>query len=183
MMNRKNGPMPRRAEPERQVIAVTDPSPYPPVEVDQKNTHLLVPLSLDLASASGELTAIYQYIYQSILLQESYPVIADTLRRIAIVEMHHMNILGQIMVKLGGSPRAISQFGGRATPWNGTMPSYTNEIKQMLQVDLKSEQDTYHRYLLQAHRISDPNISSILRRIALDEEIHIKIFERFLTEL
>ncbi|WP_077534432.1 ferritin-like domain-containing protein [Massiliimalia massiliensis] len=164
-------------------IAVTAASPYPEVNITMKNPQLLIPLSLDLASAGGELTAIYQYVYQSIMIKESHPLISETLMRIAIVEMHHLNLMGQMMKGLGGSPRAVSNFAGRSTPWNGTMPSYTKDIKRMLQVDLKGEQDTYHRYLLQSHRISDPNISAVIHRIAEDEEVHIAIFEKFIAEL
>ena len=166
-----------------QKIEVTHNSPYPEVNVTMKNQQLLIPLSLDLASAGGELTGVYQYVYQSMMLKQTHPHISDILMKISIVEMHHISLLGQMMTALGGSPRAVSHFAGKNIPWNGTMPSYTKEIKNMLQVDLKSEQDTYHRYLLQSHRISDGNVSAILHRIALDEEIHIKVLENFIKEL
>ena len=166
-------------------IAVTAPSPYPEtggIAPSANTARLLTPLSLDLASGSGEMTAVYQYAYQSILLQARHPALSETLMRIAIVEMHHMNLLGQMMVALGGSPRAVSYFSGRPTPWNGTMPCYTKEPRQMLQADLKAEQDSYHRYRLQAHRISEPRISAVLARLAEDEAVHIRLLEQLLTE-
>lgn len=183
-MNQKNGNK-TDAHPQKQ-IAVTAAAPYPEIgaiEATANSRQLVVPLSLDLASGSGELTAVYQYVYQSIMLKSTHPALSELLMRIGIVEMHHISLLGQMMHALGSSPRAISYLAGRPTPWNGSMPCYTKAPKQMLQADLKAEQDSYHRYRLQAHRISEPHISAMLQRIAEDEEVHIHLLERFLSEL
>ena len=70
--------------------------PYPPVEVTCPDP-ACVPILRDLyAGQRSELGAITQYCYQSFLLGLRDEELSGMLRGIAIVEMHHLEMLGQL---------------------------------------------------------------------------------------
>lgn len=79
------------------MIPVKAASPYPELKVEGRNIHYAAILTGDLASATGEMTAIYQYLYQHWTLQEQFEEIAQTIVRISEVEMHHLNMLGSLI--------------------------------------------------------------------------------------
>lgn len=162
-------------------MPVAAAGPYPPVKVVGPNKRYARWLSSDLASAHSELTAVCQYQYQNWILSKHFPEFSDCLLRIARVEMHHMQILGQLIVLLGGTP----YFGHRKRQsqmvyWNGKMVSYQRQIQLILKENIAAEQDAYDTYLAQARQSGDPYLSAMLQRLAEDEMIHLAIFQHYL---
>ncbi len=164
-------------------INVTYPADYPPVEVSGPNLRLARLLNNDLAAVKSETTAIHQYLYQAWILGESRPELSATLSDIARVEMHHMRILGQLIVLLGGSPRFFSYPSGRVLPWNGKMINYDKDIRHILTADICDEELAYQAYTQQAKTIKDEKAAANLTRIAQDEKLHKAVFEKFLQDL
>ena len=94
------------------------------------------------------------------------------LRDIAIVEMHHLEMLGKLICLCGGSPDFA---GGRRQWWNGSFLSYRKDLCGALLVSLGDEVaavDAYHRA---AGLIRDPKIQAVLERIAMDEALHVQL--------
>ena len=84
--------------------AVASSAPYPAITVDCQNPQHALLISQNLSGPQGEMTAIYQYMYQDWILSALHPDIAAILKRIAKVEMHHLDIFGQLVSLLGGDP-------------------------------------------------------------------------------
>ncbi|MCI8553836.1 MAG: rubrerythrin family protein [Clostridiales bacterium] len=162
---------------------VADSAPYPPLETEGPNRQYARILMTDLASRHSEMSSITQYLYQSWTLEKEFASIAETLSRIARVEMHHLNMLGQLILLLGGDPRLICPRGRRLVPWNGAMPFYGRQIKPMLQSSLQEETGAVDGYLRQSHLIRDEKVSCVLQRIALDEQLHVRILQGYLDTL
>lgn len=99
-------------------IPVAASEPYPPIKVEGKNHHYAQLLGQDLASSWGEMSAIYGYLYQHWILNKPQAALQTVLFRIAKVEMHHLNILGQLIRMLGGDPKCIGIPPG-TTRWYG----------------------------------------------------------------
>ena len=78
--------------------------PYPQIKIKEKNSKYIDLILLNYSSAISEFDAIAQYTYHQIALTYSNKEISDTLRGISIVEMHHLEMLGKIIVLLGGEP-------------------------------------------------------------------------------
>lgn len=165
----------------KQSIAVTAPTPYPPIEVEGRNPRYACMLQQDIASARGEMTAIYQYLYQGWVAQRGDPELAQTLMRIAGVEMHHLRVLGELVVLLGGDPRCSGQNG--SFPWNGNLIFYHRDISSFLRYNISLEQSAVNAYTMQSGQIRDPFVSAQLSRFAEDERIHRDIFKGFLSRL
>ena len=78
--------------------------PYPEIKVKEKNSKYIDLILLNYSSAISEFDAIAQYTYHQIALTYTNKEISDTLCGISIVEMHHLEMLGKIIILLGGEP-------------------------------------------------------------------------------
>ena len=146
--------------------------PSPPVEVTCPNPAAL-PILRDLyAGRRSELGAITQYCYQSFLLSGEREPIAKLLRGIAIVEMHHLEMLGRLICLCGGTPDFA---GGRRQWWNGSFVSYRKDLCGALLLSLSDEVAAVEAYKKAACRVQDPKIQAVLQRIAMDEALHFQL--------
>lgn len=164
-------------------INVTYPAEYPEIAVAGPNLKLAHLLNNDLSSVKSEMTTIHQYIFQSWVLKNDYPELSKTLSDLAVVEMRHFNLLGELIFLLGGTPRCCFYQAKQVFPWNGKMVNYTMGIRQLLTADLAAEKAAYRAYSEQAKRVKDGKVAAILSRLAQDEKLHTAIFKKFLEEL
>lgn len=171
-------------------IRVTAQSPYPPIEVSAENSLYAKLLSHPIASKDSEMTAITTYLYQHWYLHKHCREISDLFRRIAQVEMHHLEMLGLLVGKLGGNPQLRRcMHPQKCTPsmcscayWNASMTNYETDVKQILCNNIKDEQGAIKEYRELISQISDPLICAVLKRIIMDEEVHISIFKSLLSQ-
>lgn len=163
--------------------AVRASPPYPSISVSERNVSYAQLLSADLAGPRSEMTSICQYTYQSWAISSRYPAMAETIAAIAKVEMHHLNILGQLIVRLGGNPKLQYIQNRRAFAWNSGHVNYTQSITDFFKANIAAEQYAAEMYMQHAKRIQDGDVSEMLARISLDEAQHKSIFERFLAEV
>lgn len=157
--------------------------PYPPVQVEGPNAAYARMLGADLAGGLSEMTSVSQYTYQNWALFERCPEVARAMGQIARVEMHHMRLLGQTIVLLGGDPRYWQLSGaGRPVWWSGATVCYTDSIQKMMLENIALEQSAIDEYTKQKLLVRDPNIVALLERILEDEYLHISLFRRFLEQ-
>ena len=172
-------PRPGRPEPEWIVVS---PGPFPPIEVERPYLPYARMLTQNMASAQSEMTTIYQYLYQHWMAESVQPEFAAVLRKIAQVEMRHLDILGRLIVLLGGDPRCQTAVGSRRSAWNGNMVNHTHQLVSMARSDLIGEQHARNTYLAQANMVRDEKLAAVLRKLAADEDVHVGICQRFLGE-
>lgn len=148
--------------------------PYPEIEVEQNiaDSKLLMP---NYGGTGGELTAILTYVFQS-YVSPKYPEISNVISHIARVEMHHHELLGTTIYKLGGYP-----VMGARTYWNGSFVNYTLDPKKYLQQNIVAEEAAILNYERTILNLSTESVKMLLERIILDEEMHIKIFKELLS--
>ncbi len=164
-------------------VAVAVREDYPRIKAEKKNPLLAAQLSQALAGERSEMTAIYQYLYQYWVLEEQGNDFARLLWRISLVEMHHLEILGQLILALGGDPRCWKIEKRQASYWQGSFPNYTQDLMTMLQANLAAEEGAVRFYQELAERSSDRGIAEILRQFAEDEKLHAQIFRDYLKQL
>ena len=79
--------------------------PYPSLDGIGEDLRTLRIISPAYAGREGELTAVLQYVYQAIYLGATgEEKSAKTLMSIAVAEMHHIELLGTLITKLGAPP-------------------------------------------------------------------------------
>jgi len=148
--------------------------PYPEISCQDKNKSYANLIQVNYAGAISELTAINQYIYHSLAVSEKFKDVAHCLKHIAMVEMEHLEILGKLIIALGGDPRFEINKGGRDLEWSPKFIEYGSNLASMLRENIDGEKASIRQYKSTISLIKDDKIIKILERIIVDGEIHIK---------
>ena len=116
-----------------------------------------------------EYTVVLQYMFQSYLTpsREAKKELEDQ----AINEMQHLGWLAEEMVGLSGTPRI-----------EHTDVDQSTRTADMLQADIKIEQEVADTYDRAAKEIQDPGLKELLTRIKNHELYHIDVFRDLLKE-
>lgn len=152
---------------------------YPIPKVEQPNIEYANILKQNYTGNISELTTILLYIFQHNVVESIDKEIATAMRQIAIVEMHHLELLGKTIALLGVKPsyKIRNSMTGNLMPWTADNINYTINIKEMIEYNIKEEKENMKNYTEAITKINDPFVQKLLKRIILDEQIHIKFFE------
>lgn len=135
-----------------------DPSPYPEIKVIKPN--------------------LYHYFFFKDIDKE----LGELLENVSITEMFHMEILASTIKKLGGNPLIRGSYSTCNNFWNGSFIYYGKHLCERLKADIDSEYKAIDEYQKHICMINDPYVQKILRRIILDEKVHIKLFNKALLK-
>jgi len=146
------------------------------------------------SSADSEIQAITQYIYHSKTIHNKE--ISNALMCIALVEMNHMDTLGELIPLLGGKP--FYQNSSKNFWMSGNIPyvdkniiyeneSYTEKEEkvrtiQKLERNIISEINAINNYKVILDSIKDVYLEKIILKIISDEQVHKKIFQNILKQ-
>lgn len=163
----------------KKILDDVDKIPYPNVNYLEKSQGYAKMLYDDFGGDFGELTAITQYIYQHIALAEKEDI-SKTMLSIAIVEMKHIDLVGELIRKLGYKPIYVGSTGSF---WDASNLRYEiKSIQDMMEYNIKSEEEAIKGYEKAKRMTRNKMLRSLFDRIILDEKTHIKIFESFLKK-
>jgi len=157
--------------------------PYPEIPTLRKNPEVARMLMHAYAGEVSEDTAIHQYLFQSVILESENPEIAKILKNISRVEMHHLDILAHLIKELGVYPIYLDPVTDPHAFWNAKYVCYDTELYYLLKQDIESEKQAILGYNSLIHVIDDEIVKGILKRIVLDERLHLEIFEKLLQSL
>ncbi len=156
--------------------------PYPAIMVEKPNIDYAYILLQDYAGAISETTAILMYSYQKFLnIEEEF---TKTIRTIAITEMHHLDILGQLIYKLGLNPvyKTLQSNNNNMLPWTSDFVNYNTNLETILKYNIKSETNAIINYKKHYELIDDIYIKQNIARIIEDEKVHLKCFNNLLEQ-
>lgn len=157
--------------------------PYPKVEVEEENIVYANILLKDYAGMSSELSAIHQYIFQKFEKFNENEEFANILSSIAVVEMKHLELLGETIKLLGIDPKfKYADKTNYLNYWNSSFVNYSTDIIEMLKVNIEAEKEAIHNYKCHIRMIDDKYIKQLLYRIIEDEEKHIECFTTLLRK-
>ena len=159
-----------------------DPSPYPEVKVAAPNLYYADLLIDDYAGMVSEFTAINQYLYHYFYFKDIDKELGEMLENISITEMLHMEILAETIKKLGGTPLMRGSYSTKGNFWNGSFIYYGTHLCERLKADIDAEYKAIDEYQKHICLIDDPHVQAILKRIILDEKVHIKLFNEALLK-
>ena len=155
---------------------------YPEGRVKGKNKRYAYILLDDYAGKDSEMTAINQYMYDHYYSDKYDEEIADILRGIAIVEMKHMETLGELILDLGGDPKYTGGYSTKGRFWTPKYINYNKELCKMLHADLESEKIAIYNYRKHIKMIDDIYIKKVLYKIIQDEIVHTKILMNLINK-
>lgn len=158
--------------------------PYPSIKNLQENKKLAYKIKKVYAGNYSELSCTMKYIYQSLILNDELKEIKEALKKIAIVEMHHLDILGKMLIKLGLNPAyTYINKSDNETYWQSDLIDYSTDIIEFLHTNIKIEEKAIKEYQKLIKYADDEIITDIFQRIILDEENHVRIFKSILNNL
>ena len=159
-------------------------APYPSLEEISNDYTTLRLISPAYAGREGELTAVLQYVFQSIVFGENgNREFSKTLLQIAVSEMHHLELLGTVICKLGAPPIFTACPPYPVGYYSASCVNFSRTPRQMLCADICAEENaiaTYERILL---RIKNPPVAAVVSRILEDEKLHLAAFNEMLSKL
>lgn len=154
--------------------------PYPDIEGVKPNLHLAQFIKDAYMGRDGELSGISDYIYQSIVLEESVPMFTQLLECMAITEMEHFKILGKLILLLGENPYIRSQIRTNIIKPNTDI---SENLAALITNNIKKEEKSIQMYEKIISLSGDTVLNAILQRIIIDEEHHIKLFNDMLVKI
>lgn len=141
--------------------------PYPDISAVKPDRHFAERVSALYAGRYGEFTAVSTYSYQQFILKEDFAYLSDVIECISLVEMHHFELLAELILRLGGDPVIGETQRRRVSYWNGSYAGYARRPERIIA-----------DYTAAADSTTDKAAASLLRRIAKDEEYHLKLFQQ-----
>ena len=162
---------------EADAISYCSTKPYPLPEGLSRNIRYARILQCAYSAGNSELTGIHQYTYHAIAIERESPVLSRALKEIAVVELHHLHLLGQCIMLLGLLPTFGYYQGTRRARWNSGFVQYARGPKGIIDLSIKAELQTIEFYQNAIERISDEQINALLSRIIEDEQVHIGVLE------
>ena len=152
------------------------PEPYPEVRAQGRDGRYARAMLSNMGGVVSEMSAVSLYFYNH-LVTTGVPEAAALFHEVSIVEMHHMEIFGTLALQLGADPRLWSIQRGRRMWWSPEYNQYVRKLGPLLQEAIRGEQAAIRKYESQLRWIGDENIRANLRRILLDERLHMEAFE------
>lgn len=158
--------------------------PYPRPMVEKENIYYAKLLLDAYAGEVSEESAIHLYLYQGLIENDSNKDFATIISHISYVEMHHLKLLGETIKLLGLKPvcGTLSR-DNKITFWSCKNVNYAINLKEMLEIDIKSEVQAVRNYEHLLTIINDKYVKELIARIIEDEQIHINIFKYFYKKL
>lgn len=166
-------------EPNKNLSVYHSNLPFPEIKVSEKNLSYASLLKNDYAGYVSELTSLSQYFYHYIVLENTDKEIAEMLQNISVIETFHLEVLAKLIYLLGDKPKYFAQNNY----WNAEYITYGTNILDQLEADLQNELDAIENYEKNIALIKDPFIVNILQRIILDEEVHVRLFEKAIQKI
>lgn len=159
------------------------PGDYPEIKVCCKNQYYANLLLKDYAGFTSELTAITTYVQNHIAGNKNYELAVEAFRGVSMVEMEHLEILGDTITALGGFPEFAYCERGKKFVWDGSNVPGTCKMEKMLEEAIDSEYAAIDQYYAHIDAIDDHYVCDILARIAEDEKYHIRLFKKLLRSI
>ena len=162
---------------------VTD-TPYPSLDHICEDAKTLRAVSPAYAGRDGELTAILQYVYQSVLLGSYGNAKASRLlMEIATAEMRHLQILGKLITRLGAPPVFTECPPYPVSYYSASCVNYTRTLTCMIDADIRAEQAAIADYTRILQVISNCAVKDVIERIREDEELHLRTLQELRKEI
>lgn len=166
------------------VRPITVALPYPQIHVTKKSIEYANILGHDYAGAVSELSAITQYVNHENRLALEQCAMAKTILGIAMAEMIHLQMLGQLIGLLGGNVDfSVKMRNGQRQMWTPQYLKLTSNPREILIVNIESERNAVNQYRTHMKMINDRRIGAVLARIIQDEEYHIMILQSLMKSL
>jgi len=165
-------------------MGIQAPGPYPPLRVQGPNPVYAEMMLSNMGSPNSEMSAVAFYRYARLMSRRGDAETSVLFHKVSMVEMHHLDLFGELALALGAQPRL---WHCRNCRWEYWSPRYVNyahcSAKDLVKAALEDERAAVRKYECQAKCIADPDLAALLRRVIEDEKEHVELWEEVLGKL
>lgn len=157
--------------------------PYPDISGVGQDKRSAMIIRRAYSGRHGELKSILQYFYHYLYFAKlGDNQTAEIILAIARCEMKHLEILGELLIQFGEDPVFSS-----ASPFSINCEfvsdiSYSKTAEKMIFDDIAFEMVSINEYEKMIDLINDEKAQALLKRLTLDEELHIKALKERLKK-
>ena len=156
-------------------IKVKIDKPYPEITNAKDDPQTVAVIKNQANTRGGELRAILQYTFQSVIADNVEEEIASIFEEIGIVEMMHLDMLMHAITDFGGIPEYTDS---QRNSFNANYVNYTTNLNEMLDNNIQGESLAIENYKQAIKMVSNQSLKDLFARIIEDEEQHIKVFKK-----
>ena len=157
---------------------------YPSLKDLQCDAYAARIISAAYATSAGELNATLQYIYHSInFAYKKDEKRAQLLKSIAIAEMHHVDLLGEALIRLGAPPVYSFLPPAHYNFYSTKFVAYSRSLRNMIEDDIMGEKYAIYGYERMLPRLKNDTLRALICRILEDEQLHLEALKSSLEGL
>lgn len=137
----------------------------------------------NVGGMNSKVSTISQYMYNHIIIDDSFHELKMLFLDMAKDEMKHLNILMNLALTLNMNPRWWTCLNDQCCYWSPSYLNYSRQITNIIINALEMEYKMINKLLYQINIIEDPKIISILNQIIYDNKKHITLLKKWEIKL
>lgn len=137
----------------------------------------------NVGGMDSKVSTISLYMYNYIIIDDSFRELKTLFLDMAKDEMKHLNILMNLALTLNMNPRWWTCLNDQCCYWSPSYLSYSRQITNIIINALEMEYKMINKLLYQINIIEDPKIISVLNQIIYDNKKHITLLKKWETKL
>lgn len=156
-------------------------SNYPKIEKNIKDEKTVKKLIDIYAGSKGELTAFFQYLYESFYTKLEYKELSEILENISIIKLKHIEIISQLLISMDINPKFCKYIDNNqniCNYWSSGNVKYIYDTSKFLDYNIRFEEYTINEYKELLKLTKSQNIIDIINIILKDEEAYLLIFNQ-----
>lgn len=137
----------------------------------------------NVGGMDSKVSTISLYMYNYIIIDDSFRELKTLFLDMAKDEMKHLNILMNLALTLNMNPRWWTCLNDQCCYWSPSYLNYSRQITNIIINALEMEYKMINKLLYQINIIEDPKIISVLNQIIYDKKKHITLLKKWETKL
>ncbi|MDR2647086.1 MAG: ferritin-like domain-containing protein [Oscillospiraceae bacterium] len=158
---------------------------YPEIGSPKKNQTYARMILNDCGGMVSEMSSYALYEYDAVITRGD-ELLSPAFQQIRNTERKHLEIFLELAFALGADPRlwevSPQPQSTKMRYWSPSRLPYAANTKVMLQNAIALERASIAVYEKQLNEIKDESVQNILRRILIDEQMHMSLFRALLEE-
>lgn len=123
---------------------------------------------------AAELHAVAAYTYRSLLCEPADRTLSDLFNTLALEEIEHFRLLGELIIALGGNPTLRTRVQVESFPLcHGDSACSEREARCMIEDAIREEKVLVDCYETLMSRTEDRVVRSVFSHLIADEQAHV----------
>ena len=156
--------------------------PYPNINHLDRNSKYGEMILSDIGGLHSKMNLISLYFYNSIIFKDNHEL-SQIMEGILKIKLIHLKILSQMTFLLGVDPRLWNIQNDTFEYWSPGYNIYPKHIHSAIENIILQEENTISILYHQTNIIKEPIISNMLKRMILDDQLHVEILQNYLSHM